>query len=161
MALINYEIVFDLSWTKECRSKTLRTFRRVDPNADPVVYELTSQTISEIFQIDNAKSYVPVVTLSIKGNNNIKFLENIKQGFKITLSWNKYRSEITTLSKNKILDYLIDLTIRNINRLFALSFKNDYNDPTRDSFEKYCMPLVEITYFNALIDNKPFFFITQ
>ena len=30
------------------------------------------------FQINNAKLYVPVVTLSI--NENIKFLENIKQG---------------------------------------------------------------------------------
>ena len=26
----------------------------------------------------------------------IKFLENIKQGFKRTISWNQYRSEITT-----------------------------------------------------------------
>ena len=29
----------------------------------------------------------PVVTLPI--NDNIKFLENIKQGFKRTISWNK------------------------------------------------------------------------
>ena len=40
----------------------------------------------------------PVVTLSI--NDNIKFLENIKQGFKRTTSWNKYRSEITTQTEN-------------------------------------------------------------
>ena len=46
---------------------------------------------------------------------------------------------------------------RNINRLFALSFKNDNDDPTRDSFVKYYMPLVEIKDFNALIDNKSFF----
>ena len=42
----------------------------------------------------SGKLYVPVVTLSINGN--ITFLENIKQGFKRTISWNKYRSEITT-----------------------------------------------------------------
>ena len=46
---------------------------------------------------------------------------------------------------------------RNINRLFALSFKNGNDDPTRDSFVKYYMPLVEIKDFNALIDNKSFF----
>ena len=27
----------------------------------------------------------------------------------------------------------------------------------RDSFDKYYMPLAEIKYFNALIENKPFF----
>ena len=45
------------------------------------------------FIITSTKLYVPVFTLSI--NDNIKFLENIKQGFKRTISWNKYRSEIT------------------------------------------------------------------
>ena len=29
--------------------------------------------------------------------------------------------------------------------------------PTRNSFDEYYMPLVEIKDFNALIDNKPFF----
>ena len=38
-----------------------------------------------------------------------------------------------------------------------LSFKNVDNDPTRDSFDKYFMPLVEIKDFNALVGNKPFF----
>ena len=52
---------------------------------------------------------------------------------------------------------MIDLTFRNINRLFVLSFKNGYNDPTRYSFVKYYMLLVEIKDFNALIGNKPFF----
>ena len=40
------------------------------------------------FQIINAKLNVTVVTHSI--NDNIKFLENIKQRFKRTTSWNKY-----------------------------------------------------------------------
>ena len=52
---------------------------------------------------------------------------------------------------------MIDPTFRNVNRLFALSFKNVDNDPTRDSFDKFNMPLVEIRDFNALIGNKPFF----
>ena len=41
--------------------------------------------------------------------------------------------------------------------LFVLLFKNGDNDHTRNSFYKYCMPLVEIKDFNALIDNKLFF----
>ena len=41
--------------------------------------------------------------------------------------------------------------------MFVLSFKNSTDDPTRNSFDKYSMPLVEIKDFNTLIDNKPFF----
>ena len=55
---------------------------------------------------NNAKLYLPVVTLSI--NDNINFLENIKQGFKRAISWNKYISEITTQPPKNNLDYLID-----------------------------------------------------
>ena len=70
-----------------------------------------------------------------------------------------YRSEITTEpgKKDNNLDYLIDRTFRNINRLFALSFNNYENNPTRSSFNKSCMLLVEIKNFNALIENKTFF----
>ena len=57
------------------------------------------------FQINNGKLYVLVIILSI--NHNIKFLENIRQGFKRTLFWNKYRCEITMLPKYNNLDYLI------------------------------------------------------
>ena len=41
--------------------------------------------------------------------------------------------------------------------MFVISFKNCDNGPTRNSFDKYYMLLVEIKDFNALIDNKPFF----
>ena len=90
-------------------------------------------------------------------NNNIKLLENIKPRSKRTISWNKYRSEITTQPKNNNLDYLIDPIFRNIHRLFVLSFKNGDDGLTRDLFDKYYMPLLEIKDFNSLIDNKPFF----
>ena len=88
-------------------------------------------------------------------NDNIKVLENIRQGFKRIISWNKFRSEITTQIKNNNLNYLIDVKSRNINRLFVLSFKNVDDDPMRDSFDEYYMQFVEIKDFNALIENKP------
>ena len=97
--------------------------------------------------IISKKFYVPVVTLSI--NDNTKCSENIKQGFKRTISWNKYRSEIATQPKNNNLDYLINATFRNINRFFVLSLKNGNDNPTGDSFDKYYMSLVEIKDFNA------------
>ena len=85
--------------------------------------------------ITSAKLYVPVVTLSI--NDNVKFLKNIKQEFQITVYWNKHSSEISTQLKNNNLDYMIDLTFTNINRLFVLSFKNGGNDSASNSFIKY------------------------
>ena len=50
---------------------------------------------------------------------------------------------------------MIDPVFMNINRLFVLSFKNGGNDPMR-IFDRYYMPLVLITDFNALIDNIHF-----
>ena len=84
-------------------------------------------TTGATFQINNANLYVPVVTLSI--NDNIKFLEKIKQGLKRSISWKKYRTEITTQPKNNNLGYLIDPKFRNINKPFVLSLKNGDDDP--------------------------------
>ena len=41
--------------------------------------------------------------------------------------------------------------------MLFLSFKNGKDEPRRNSFDKYHMPLVEIKDFIALINNKPFF----
>ena len=88
------------------------------------------QVTGATLQINNAKLHVPVVTLSI--NDNIKFLENKKQDFKRTVYWNKFKSEITKQPKNNTLDYLIDPTCMNINRLFVLLLKNVNDDPARN-----------------------------
>ena len=155
--LINCKIELDLPWSRYCIISEISKTPAASANPPVPAVEAT-HTTGATFQINNAKLYVPVVTLSI--NDNIKFLENIKQGFKTTISWNIYMSEITTQPKNNNLDYLIDAKFRNINRLFVLSFKNGDNDLTRGSFDKYYMPLVEIKDFNTLIDNKPFFGLT-
>ena len=65
-------------------------------------------------------------------------------------------------TKNNNLNYLIDPTFTNVNRLFVLSFKNEYgnddgNESVRTSFKKYYVPKVGIKDFNVLIDRKPFF----
>ena len=57
-------------------------------------------------------------------------------------------------TKNNNLNYLIDPTFTNVNRLFVLSCSNE-ND--RTSFSKYYVPSVERNYFNVLIDEKRFF----
>ena len=80
--------------------------------------------------------YVPVVTLSKE--NDRKLLEQLKTGFKRTLKWNKYRSQITIQPQNNNLNYLIDTTFTNFNRLFVLSFTRDKAGDNRDSFRLLC-----------------------
>ena len=104
--------------------------------------------------------YVPVVTLSKE--NDTKLLKQLKIGFKRTIKWNKYRSQMTVQSNNNNLNYLIDPTFTNVNRLFVLSFQriageNNTTKDYRDSFSHYYVPNVEIKDFNVLIDGKSFF----
>ena len=111
------------------------------------------------FQITDTKLYVPVVTLS-KGNDTM-LLEKLKSGFKKTIKWNKYRSEMTIQNNNNNLNYLIDPTFTNVNRLFVLSFKrieeNNVKKDYRDSFLHYYVPKILIKDYNVLIDGKSFF----
>ena len=108
------------------------------------------------FKITDTKLYVPVVSLSKE--NDIKLLEQLKSGFKRTIKWNKYRSQVTIQNNNNNLNYLIDPTFTNVNRLFVLSFsRNNLGDDKRDSFSHYYVPNVEIKDFNVLIDGKSFF----
>ena len=121
LTLINCEIELDLKKTKNCViseiSKTTEFY--ANPNANPLNPLLQAAIATGAsFQINNGKLYVPVATLSI--NDNIKFLENMKQGFKRTISWNKYRSEITTQPKNNNLDYLIDPTFYFHSKMVAI-----------------------------------------
>ena len=57
-------------------------------------------------------------------------------------------------TKNNNLNYLIDPTFTNVNRLLVLTFENEDG---RTSFSKYYVPKVEIKDFNVLVDGKPFF----
>ena len=69
---------------------------------------------------------------------------------------------MTIQPQNNNLNYLIDRTFANVNRLFVLSFQriageNNTTKDYRDSFSHYYVPNVEIKDFNVLIDGKSFF----
>ena len=138
MPLINCEVEFDLSLSKWYIKSEIPIIPRTpgNPDVNPSVLDVAAiETTGATFQINNAKLYLPVVTLFI--NDNAIALKNIKQRFKRTIPWNKYLPEITTQTKNNNSDYLIDSTSRNINRLFELSVKNDNDDHASNSFYKY------------------------
>ena len=128
--------------------------REAGYDADPVVHKIDNPE-NAIFEIKDTKLYVPVVTLSKE--NDIKLLEQLKLGFKRTIKWNKYRSQITIQPQNNNLSYLIEPTFINVDRLFVLSFARNAKGDNRDSFSYYYVPNVEIKDLNVLIDGKNFF----
>ena len=120
-------------------------------DADPAVAAVNNQA-NPTFKIKDTKLYVLVVSLSTQDDD--KFLEQLKSGFKRTIKWNKYRSHVTKQTKTNNVNYLIDPTFIKVNRLFVLSFENEDD---RKSFSKDYTSKVEIKNFNVLIDGKSFF----
>ena len=142
-----------MTWFKNC-VLTEKLTREADYDPDPDVYEIDNPE-NATFEIKNTKLYVPVVTLSKE--NEVKLLEQLKSGFKQTIKWNKYRSQISIPPLNNNLNYLIDPTFTNVNRLFVLSFPRNNNTDSRYSFSNYYVPKVNINDFNVLTDGKSFF----
>ena len=142
MLLVNCEVSLALSWPETCVITSME--KRILVAAQP---NRSDSPESAAYTIEDCKLYVPVVTLSAKTDN--KLLEQLER----TIKWNKYRSEMSNQTKNN-LNYLIDPTFTNVNRLIVLTFENEDD---RTSFPKYYPPKVEIKDFNVLIDGKPFF----
>ena len=145
MPLINCGVSLILTWFREGLTTSIERIVITNTRRD------TSPT-NATFQITDTKLYVPVVTLSTE--NDKKLLEQLRTGFKRTIKWNKYMSEMTNQTKNNNLNYLIDATFTKVNKLFVLSLENENE---RTSSLKYYVPNVQIKEFNVLIDGKSFF----
>ena len=148
--LIICEVSLTLSWSENfvitSLEKRLVTAMQGD---NPAAYD--NSPTNATFKITDHKLYVPVVNLSAENDN--KLLEQLKVGFKRTIKWNKYRSEMSNQPKNNNLNYLIDPTFTNVNRLFVLLFEDEDD---RTYFSKYYVLKVEIKDFSVLVDGKPF-----
>ena len=128
MPLINCEVNLILTWTSTC-----------------VFISSSNQNQAGKFAITDTKLYVPVVTLSTQ--ENTKFLQQLKSGFKRVINWNKYLSKPELLAQNPNLNHLVEPSFQGINRLFVLAFEND-NHRRRD--ERYYLPTVEIKDYNIV-----------
>ena len=143
--LSNCEIELILTWSKNCilADMTEKDAQGNNPaNVAPILLE---------FKITDTKLYVPVVTLSEE--NDIKFLEQLKSGFKRTIKWNKYRSQMTIQPQNNNLNYLIDPIFTNVNRLFVLLFSRSDTRDYRNSFSRNYVPDGK-SFFNLPIKNE-------
>ena len=102
--------------------------RNANPNADPPVEarERIDAPTNATFKITDIKLYVSVATLSTKSDK--KLLEQLKTRFKRIM---------TSQTKNKNLNYLIDPTFTKVNRMFVFLFENEDD---RTYFSKYYVP---------------------
>ena len=135
MPLINCEVNLILIWSSTCALVSTNI-----PNQNAT------------FAITDTKLYVPVVTLSTQ--ENTKFLQQLKSGFKRVINWNKYLSKPELLAQNPNLNHLVEPSFQGVNRLFVLAFEND-ND--RTSNDEYYLRTVEIKDYNIMINGENFF----
>ena len=135
MPLINCEVNLILTWSSTCAL---------------VATNIPNQNAA--FAITDAKLYVPAVTLSTQ--ENTKFLQQLKLGFKRVISCNKSLSKPELLAQNPNLNHLVEPSFQGVNRLFVLAFEND-DDRTSD--DKYYLLTVEIKDYNITINAENFF----
>ena len=157
MPLINCKIDLELTWHKDCMISSVNA--------------AAGQVVS--FMITNTKLYVPVVTLSIKDNNNLT--KQLKDGFKRTIYWNQYVSKPFPETPHKVTGitrFALDAAFQGVNRLFVLAFEDTRADEAadapaprnlvanqviRDSYRKCFVPRVDITSYNVIIDVRDFY----
>ena len=135
MPLINCEVNLILTWSSTC-----------------VLISTNAQNQNAKFAITHTKRYVPVVILSTQ--ENTKFLQQLKSGFKGVINWNKYLSKPELLAQNPNLNHLIEPSFQGVNRLFVLAFEND---DLRTSYDRYYLPNVEIKDYNIMINGENLF----
>ena len=135
MPLINCEVNLILTWSSSC-----------------VLVASSTQNQNATFAITDTKLYVPVVTLSTQ--ENTKFFQQLKSGFKRVINWNKYLSKPELLAQNPNLNHLVEPSFQGVNRLFVLAFEND---DYRSSTRRYNLPTVEIKDYNIVINGENFF----
>ena len=76
------------------------------------------------FRITDTRLYVPVVTLSTQ--ENTKFLQQLKSGFKRVINWSKYLSKPELLAQNPVHNYLVEPIFQGVNRLFVVMRKEHH-----------------------------------
>ena len=77
-------------------------------------------------------------------------MQQLKSGFKRTISWNKYQSKVSIQVPNPHLNFLIDPRFQEVNRLFVIRF--DKKDD-RTVHTKYYLSTVVIKDCNVMNDG--------
>ena len=141
MPLINCKVGLSLNWTENCALTT------------------AANASKAIFNITDAKLYVPIVTLSAE--DNVKLSKLLSEGFKRTVYWDEYKVignemvEIAANNEEKYIRELLESSCQGVKRFFVLAYNNKEGDNkvSINSFKKY-FPRVEIENCNIEIDGR-------
>ena len=142
MPLINCKIKLNLTWKKEC---VLSTDDDDDDEAD-----------NPVFIINDAKLYVPVVTLAIGDNED--FIEQQNKGFQRSIYWNEYKTKLRTENADaNVFKYInLDPSFQGVDKLFVMAYDR-YGQPNRDERTKYHLPRIDLNKYNVIIDGRNFY----
>ena len=124
MSLINCKVELSLKWSENC------------------ILTTAANASKTTFKINDAKLYVPIVTLSVEDNSKLSKLLN--EGFKRPIYCNEYKVtpnkivEIADANDVKHIRELLNSSCQSVKRLFALAYNNTAgNDPVSvDSYKK-------------------------
>ena len=136
MPLINCETNLILTWSKNC-----------------VIVASNAANQNATSSITDTKLYVPVVTVSTQ--DNAKFLQQLKSGFKRVINWNKYLLKPKLLAQNPNLNHFVEPSFQGVNRHLVLPFENDTQEQVLKSIIYY--PNVKIKDDNIMINGENFF----
>ena len=90
--------------------------------------------------------------MTLSTQENTKFLQQLRSGFKRVINWNKYLSKPELLAQNQNLNHLIEPIFQGVNRPFVLAFENDIT-----SSDEYYLPTVKIKDYNIMINGENVF----
>ena len=152
--MINSEIELILNWSEDCvlTEKATREFKAQTQNPAQDTVPAINRPKDLKFSVTDCQLYVPVVTLQTEYQNQL--YKELKTGISIDFTLSKYKSQMINQTATNNLNFSIDPTFNNVNRLFVLAFPNE--EDTRP-FSKYYTPTVEIKDYNVIIDGEPFY----
>ena len=138
MPLINCKMTLELEWSKDC-----------------VLSNVAGASTSII---RDTKLYVQVVTLSKEDNKD--FIEQQNKGFQRSIYWNKYM--IKEMAENAPANnthktFNVNPSYQGVNRLFVMAFSALDNNATRNNLQRYYLPKIGISDYNAIIDGRNFY----
>ena len=109
-----------------------------------------------IFTIKDTKLYVPVVTLSAKGNQNL--LKLLSKGFERSVYWNEYKTKSEMKNVTNEYRYFLESNFVGVNRLFLLVYSIQGENAKRYKAQRYYLPKGAIKNYNVIINGNNFYY---
>ena len=140
MPLINCKVELKLKWTNPCVLSS--NGNDSDANSNNI-----------IFTIKDTKLFVPVVTLSAKGNRRLSKL--FSKGFERSVFWNENKTKSENKNTTNGYRYFLESNFVGVNRLYVWVYSNANDNAKRYKVKRHYLPKGVIKNY-VIIDGKNF-----